>query len=291
LAVPNNCRINDSRIRPEVQASLPSWTAPEGTLGQLVAEARVRATELASRRGDLERLAADAPAVPSLGAALRGAEVAVVAEVKRRSPSRGAINPGMSAPAQAAAYESGGAAALSILTEPAHFGGADHDLADARRSVSIPLLKKDFHVDPLQLVQAKALGASAALLIVRALSPALLDEMVRTARALALEVLVEVRDEAELQRGLEAGAVLIGVNNRDLETLQIDAATSARLIPRVPADRIAVYESGVSGMEDVRAAARLGADAVLVGSSVSAAPDPGHAVRALTGVTRLPRGH
>jgi len=274
-----------------VQASLSSWTAPEGTLGQLVAEARLRAAELERRRGELERLAIDAPPAPSLATALRGPEVAVVAEVKRRSPSKGAINARMSAPAQAAAYESGGAAALSILTEPAHFGGADHDLTDARQAATIPVLKKDFHVDPLQLVQAKALGASAALLIVRALSPALLDTMVRTAHALALEVLVEVRDEVELQRALEAGAELIGVNNRDLETLQIDASTSARLIPRVPADRVAIYESGVTGVEDVRAASRLGADAVLVGSSVSAAPDPGHAVRALTGVTRLPRGH
>jgi len=274
-----------------VQASLWSWTAPEGTLGRLVAEARVRAAGLEGQRGELERCAADAPPAPSLAAALRGTDVAVVAEVKRRSPSRGAINPGMSAGAQAAAYGSGGAAALSILTEPAHFGGADQELADARQAVAIPLLKKDFHVEPVQLVQAKALGASAALLIVRALRPALLDEMVRLAHALALEVLVEVRDEAELQRALEAGAELIGVNNRDLETLRIDASASARVIPRVPGDRIAVYESGVTGAEDVRAASRLGADAVLVGSNVSAAPDPAQAVRTLTGVTRLPRGH
>lgn len=274
-----------------MQASSWSWTAPEGTLGQLVAEARRRAAELAGRRAHLERLADGAPPAPSFAESLRGTDVAVIAEVKRRSPSKGAINARMSAPAQAAAYESGGAAALSILTEPVHFGGADEDLAGARRAVGIPLLKKDFHVDPLQLVQAKALGAAAALLIARALSPARLDEMVRAADALGLEVLVEVRDEAELQRAMDAGARLIGVNNRDLETLQIDPATSARLIPRIPADLIAVYESGVSGIEDVRAASRLGTDAVLVGSSVSAAADPSHAVRTLTGVTRLPRGH
>jgi indole-3-glycerol phosphate synthase len=273
-----------------VQASVRSWTAPTGILGQLVAEAHDRAAQLGARRSELDRLAAAAPFRPSFLAALRGPTVAIVAEIKRRSPSKGSINPGLSAAARAAEYAAGGAAALSILTEPSSFGGSDEDLTAAQRVVRLPLLKKDFHVAPVQIVQARALGASAALLIARALSPSALGELAAVAEAVGLEVLVEVRNEDELQRALETGAGAIGVNNRDLETLRIDPRTSARLIPAIPADRVAIYESGVADAAGVQAAGALGADAVLVGSSVSAAPDPISAVRALTGVPRAGRG-
>jgi indole-3-glycerol phosphate synthase len=224
---------------------------------------------------------------PSFADALRRADVAVIAEVKRRSPSKGAIAPDLAADAQARRYVAGGAAALSILTEPERFGGDIADLDAARSAVPVPLLKKDFNVDPVQLLEAAAHGASAALLIARALPPATLAELARDARALGLEPLVEVRDEAELEAALAAEATVIGVNNRNLETLVIDPLTGDRMLPLIPARCVAIWESGVSTLDDVRRAAAAGADAVLVGSSVSAAADPSAAVRALTGVPRL----
>jgi len=273
-----------------VQAFLHPWTPPTGTLGRLVLEAGDRAAALLADRVRLERAAAAAPPAPPLAGALRGEDLAIIAEVKRRSPSRGAINLDMAANRQAAAYAAGGAAALSILTEPEHFGGSDDDLRAARAAAALPLLKKDFHVHPIQLVHAKGLGASAALLIARAVRPDTFHTLVAEGRGLELEILVEVRDERELERALEAGCALVGVNNRDLETLRIDPEVSARLIPRVPAECLAVYESGVTGVDGVQQAAATGADAVLVGSGVSAAPDPQAAVRALVGVPRVPRG-
>lgn len=266
------------------------WTPPGGTLGTICHEAEARAAALEARTDDLERVASNAAAGPSLAAALRGSDVRLIAEVKRRSPSKGAIAPALEASAQARAYVAGGAAAISVLTEPAHFGGSTTDLRDVRAAVAAPALKKDFHVRPIQLVEARALGASAALLIARALSPERLREMTDTARRLGLEVLVEVRDESELERALECGATLIGVNNRDLETLVIDPVTAERLIPRIPAGLVAVAESGVSTRQDIERYAASGADAVLVGSSISAAADPVQATRALAGVPRRSRG-
>jgi indole-3-glycerol phosphate synthase len=265
------------------------WTPPSGTLGRLVEEARTRAAALEGRRAAVERAAADAAAPLSFAAALLRRDVAVIAEVKRRSPSKGEIAPGLGAGAQGAAYERGGAAALSILTEPAHFGGAVEDLLTARGAAALPLLRKDFLVSELQLAEARANGASAALLIARALEPRTLHSLVALARDLALEPLVEVRDERELEEALGSGALVIGVNNRDLETLVIDPATCDRILPLVPGDRVAVAESGISTRDDVARYAAGGADAVLVGSSVSASPDPEAAVRALTGVPRAGR--
>jgi indole-3-glycerol phosphate synthase len=216
--------------------------------------------------------------------------VALLAEVKRRSPSKGSIAESMDAVAQARAYADGGAAGVSILTEPNHFGGSVDDLARVRAALAIPVLKKDFHVAPVQLLEARALGASAALLIARALSPARLEELVAYGRTLGLELLVEVRDEDELQRALAAGATMIGVNNRNLETLEIDHGTAERLIPLLPPTIVAIAESGVRTRADVDRYAACGADAVLVGSVLSAAPDPTAAARALGGVARRARG-
>ena len=272
-----------------MQAFSKVWSPPSGTLGRLVAEAGVRAAALEPRGRELRRAALDAAPAPPFGVALRGRHVAVIAELKRRSPSKGDINPALDAGERCAAYARGGAAALSILTEPAHFGGRPADLTEARARVSVPLLRKDFHVHPLQLAEARALGASAALLIARALSPALLEQLAGEASELGLETLIEVRDEWELERALSAGGTAVGVNNRDLETLAIDAAVSARLVPLIPAGTPAVYESGVRTEDEVREAAALGADAVLVGSSISAADDAERAVRSLAGVPRVPR--
>lgn len=272
-----------------MQAASPSsrpWTAPLGVLGSLVAGAERRAAALASDEAKLRAAAAAAPPPPSMAAALFTPLVGVIAEVKRRSPSKGAIRPGISTDRQVAAYERGGAAVLSILTEPEQFGGSPEDLVAARRGSALPLLRKDFLVHELQLVEARALGASAVLLIARALSPHRLREMAVAAAELGLETLVEVRDEREMADALSVRATIIGVNNRDLETLAVDPAASERLLPLVPRDRIAIAESGVQTRDDVERFAACGADAVLVGSSVSASDDPAAAVRALVGVAR-----
>jgi len=277
-----------------VQAST-AWTAPVGTLGRLVDEAYRRAATLMPRRSELEQAAAGIAATVRFADALQRRDVAVIAEVKRRSPSKGWINPGLSAVDQAAAYAAGGAAAISVLTEPDHFGGSVDDLVAVRHAVELTLLKKDFHVDPIQLVEAKAIGASAALLIVRALPQDRLTELVRVAGDLHLEVLLEVRDAEELQRAVDAAAASsavtsIGVNNRNLETLVIDAGRAEEMIASIPARFVAIAESGVSARADVERVANARADAVLVGSAVSAAADPCDAVRGLTNIMRHPRG-
>jgi indole-3-glycerol phosphate synthase len=267
-----------------------AWTAPTGTLGLLVSEARLRARALGVRIPEFERLAASSTTVPSLRDALPPLEVAIIAEIKRKSPSKGWIRPGISAEHQARAYAAGGATAVSVLTEPGHFGGSVEDLLEVRRAVSIPVLKKDFHVAQVQLLEAKAVGASAALLIARALSPQELADMMRAASELGLETVVEIRDEIELDRALGHGATIIGINNRNLETLVIDPGTSERLLGLVPAGIAAIAESGVSSRAEVERVGAAGADGVLVGSSVSAASDPGGAVRALVGVRKAARG-
>jgi indole-3-glycerol phosphate synthase len=262
------------------------WRPPTGTLGRLIDRGFDRAAQLAPRAADLRRLSDGTPLPPAFEAALRRADVAVIAEVKRASPSKGAINLGLRAGVHAVAYAAGGAAALSILTEPERFGGSLDDLAEARLHVTVPLLRKDFIVDPLQIVEAHVAGASAVLLIVRGLAPARLRDLHDAAHDLSLAAIMEIRDERELDTALDLGAGIIGVNNRNLETLAVDPTTSARLIPQLPPDVIAVAESGVHGRADVEAAAAAGADAVLVGSSLSAAADPTAAVRALVGVPR-----
>ena len=266
------------------------WSPPGGTLGTIVTQAEARAALLEQRRGDLESDAEETLPGASLARALRSTSVALLAEVKRRSPSKGAIAESLDALAQTRAYADGGAAAVSILTEREHFGGSVDDLQRVRDALTIPILKKDFHVAPIQLLEARALGASAALLIARALSPERLDELSAYGRSIGLELLIEVRDEDELRRALDAGATMIGVNNRNLETLEIDATTSERLIPMIPAGVVAVAESGVRSRPEVERYASVGADAVLVGSVLSASPDPVAATRALCSVPRRNRG-
>ncbi|NUQ22208.1 MAG: indole-3-glycerol-phosphate synthase [Gemmatimonadaceae bacterium] len=266
------------------------WNPPGGTLGRIVGEARQRVAALRGHRFALEAAIRTSPPAPSFVDALRAADVSVIAEVKRRSPSKGAINTTIDAAGQARAYRDGGARAISVLTEGAHFGGSAEDLEEIRAVVGIPLLKKDFHIDPLQVLEARALRASALLLIARAVSPAALVEMAKLAHEIGIEPLVEVRDERELESALTAGARVVGVNTRNLETLVMEPAVCERIVPLTPASVIAIYESGVKDRSDVERAAAAGADAVLVGSAVSASPDPSAAVRALLGVARVPRG-
>ena len=224
--------------------------------------------------------------VPSFGEALRGNDVKIVAEVKRSSPSKGAINTDLDLAKQVGAYEAGGAAAISVLTEPTRFGGSNEDLSRARAAVRVPLLRKDFHVETIQIMEAKSLGASAALVIVRAVPPARLKELISAGSDAGIEILVEVRDERELDLALSLGAGLIGVNNRNLETLEIDPETSLRLLPLIPRDVVAIAESGVRSVKDIERLAGAGANAVLVGSELSASRDPEAAVRAFTGIAR-----
>lgn len=265
------------------------WTPPSGTLGTIVAEAEARARALEEGAPDLAHRALTAATPPSLRAALRTSNVALLTEVKRRSPSKGTIARALNAVTQAHAYAEGGAAGASILTEPRHFGGSIDDLKDVVRGGMLPVLKKDFHVHTNQLLEARAEGASAALLIVRAVSPEQLATLMSCGKDIGLELLVEVRDEAELELALALGAIMIGVNNRDLETLVIDPSTAERLIPRIPPDVVAIAESGITTRADVERYAAVGADAVLVGSSLSSAADPIAATRALTGIPRRDR--
>jgi indole-3-glycerol phosphate synthase len=266
------------------------WTFPSGTLGELTRAAHERATLVRATLPELQRAARDLPTGPhdatTFADALRGPTLRVIAEVKRASPSKGAINPAIEAAAQAAHYVAGGAAAISVLTEPTRFGGTLDDLAAVAARVTVPIIRKDFLVHPVQLWEARVRGATAALLIVRALSPAELPQLMEAARDCGVATLVEIRDEAELERALAVGATVIGVNNRNLETLIIDPSTAPRLIPKIPASCVAVAESGMQTSDDVAPSARAGADAILVGSAISASGDPASAVRALAGVPR-----
>jgi indole-3-glycerol phosphate synthase len=274
----------------ETQAHNAIWTPPSGVLGELVAAARVRVTALVRAGAVGEVLHAGFPVPGAFVSALRRPSVGVIAEIKRRSPSKGSLNEALEAGPRAAEYERGGAAAISVLTEPDRFAGVLSDLTDVRRAVRIPALRKDFIVHEAQLSEARGAGAGAVLLIARALAPAHALELADTAGALGLDVLFEVRDEAELARALEVRGCAIGVNTRNLETLVIDPSVGSRLLPLIPRGRVAVYESGVTSRADVERAAGWGADAVLVGSVLSASPDGAAAVRALTGVPAIARG-
>jgi len=225
----------------------------------------------------------------SLKRALQRDTVTVIAEIKRRSPSKGELNGQLDAAAQARALERGGAAAISVLTEPDFFGGSLDDLRTVRGAVRLPTLKKDFHVHESQLLEARLAHASAVLLIARALSPHELPYLVHQARRQQLEVVVEVRSADELARALDAGADIIGVNSRNLETLEIDPGVPEELVPSIPAHIVAIWESGVASRADVERAAKFGADAVLVGSALSRSSDPEALVRELSQVPRTGR--
>jgi indole-3-glycerol phosphate synthase len=259
------------------------------TLDQILASTRLDLPELSRRRSALEREATDRPAPPSLARALRGERVRVLAEVKRRSPSAGVIRDDLEPGERAALYAEQGAAAISVLTDGPHFGGSVADLRAAAAMVSVPVLRKDFILDELQIVEARAAGAAAVLLIVRALAPERLRALLTSARSVGLDALVEVHTATELDRALEAGADIVGVNSRDLDTFRIDVVSAWELLTTVPGGIVAVAESGMHGREDVERAAAAGADAVLIGTALSAAADPGSLLQQLAGVPRRDR--
>ncbi|MFC0388644.1 indole-3-glycerol phosphate synthase TrpC [Muricoccus vinaceus] len=244
-------------------------------------EARRRETPL----GEMERRARSAPALrPFTGAlceAVAEMRIGLIAEIKRASPSGGLIREPFDPAAIARAYEEAGATCLSVLTDEPWFQGNAEHLRLAREATKLPVLRKDFMIDPWQVFEARAMGADAILIIMAALSDAEAEALEDVARTLDMGVLVEVHDETELQRALGLETRLIGVNNRDLRSLKTDISVTERLAPIVPADRIPVAESGIRTPADVRRMAAAGARCLLVGEHLLRQPDPGAAAREL----------
>jgi indole-3-glycerol phosphate synthase len=259
------------------------------SLDAILSATRERISGLKPRQAELERSAAAAPAPRPFAAALHGSTVGIIAEVKRRSPSAGVIRLDLDPVSHAQAYLAGGAVAISVLTEERHFGGSLADLTRVSGAVAAPALRKDFILDELQLLEARAAGASAILLIARVLVGRRLAALSRAAAGLGMGVLIEVHTSAELDAALASQPTAVGVNSRDLATFAVDLAVAERLLPQVPRAVPAVAESGVETRADVDRLAAVGADLVLVGTSVARASDPAAAVRQLTGVPRIGR--
>ncbi len=256
-----------------------------GILDELIDGARegVEARKREVSQADLEaQLSGRGPDRPFQEALVRPG-LSLIAEFKRRSPSVGDIAPDADIAGQVAAYERGGAAALSVLTDARHFGGSLGDLRAARAATTLPIIRKDFIVDPYQLYEAVVNGADAVLLIVRALEDRELRGLYEEARALDLDCLVEVHDAEELERALEVDVEVVGINNRDLDEQRVDIQTTFELMPDVPAGKTVVAESGISGREELAELERVGVDAVLIGGALMLAEDPEAKTRELTG--------
>lgn len=239
----------------------------------------------AAESRSLDDLLAEADALPptrGFRAALTGVDrLAVISEIKRRSPSKGDLNADLDPAALAASYELGGASCLSVLTDEEFFGGSAADLRAARAACSLPVLRKDFTVCAHDVVDARLMGADCVLLIAAALEPTLMRELHQLATGLGLDVLVEIHDEEELEAALAADATLIGVNQRDLVTFQVDHERAVRMAGAIPGGIVKVAESGVRGADDARSLRAAGYDAVLVGETLVRADDPARMVAAL----------
>jgi len=261
-----------------------------GVLASIVRTKQDEVAGLRLRHRELDGAVGAAPRPRGFRAALAGgARVSLIAECKRRSPGAGDILPGVDPVALTLGYQEAGARALSVLTDETYFGGTLSDLREVRAHTDIPLLRKDFTIDPLQVVEARAAGADAVLLIVRILSDEALRLLHAEARGLGLDVLVEVHDARELERAIAIGADLIGINNRDLSTFVTDLDTTVRLLSEVPSDAVLVSESGIRTVEDIQRLGEAGVDAILVGETLLRAPDPNAVARAFAGVTRRAR--
>lgn len=243
-------------------------------LDQIVARTKEDLPSLRLRRDEFEAAVAAASPPRGFAAALRAPGLSVIAEVKRKSPSRGLIDGGLDPRRQAARYAAGGAAAVSVLTEPHFFAGSPMDLVDVRSVIPLPVLRKDFVVDPIQVVQARALGADAILLIMACLSDEQARELHELARSYSLDVLVEAHTSEEAERAVQCGAEIIGVNNRDLATFDVSIATAERIAPTLPSTLLQVGESGIWTAEDAQRMRSAGFDAILVGEALVRAEDP-----------------
>ncbi|MGI8475783.1 MAG: indole-3-glycerol phosphate synthase TrpC [Thermomicrobiales bacterium] len=265
-----------------------AFTRTGSVLDEILARTEIDVAERKSRvpLAEVERRAAAQPAAISLRSAMRGPGVALLAEIKRASPSRGRFPVEIDPAVVAREYLEGGAAALSVLTEGPHFEGSMEDLMAAAevahsRRFGAPVLRKDFMIDEYQVVEARAIGADAILLIVAALSDAALARLAGCAQALGMDALVEVHSEEEMARAAAVGAALIGINNRDLRTFHLDLAVTERLAPLAPNGATLVGESGIYTPEDVKRLRDAGVDGILVGESLITSPNRSRAVRDL----------
>lgn len=238
------------------------------------------------RLSEIRDAAERAEGCPSWTASFGGVHVAIVAEVKRRSPSAGVIREVFDPAWLGHEYASGGAAAVSVLTNERYFGGSLEDLRMVRGAVSVPVLRKDFILDPVQIYEARAAGASAVLLIVRVLDPPRIREMSDLVKELGMGALVEVHDPRELDVVMQLDDVTVGVNSRDLDTFELKVERLEEVLQEIPADLVAVAESGLRCRADVERVAEWGADAVLIGTALAGSPDPVGAVRGLLEVER-----
>ncbi len=264
--------------------------APEHVLDRIVRTKRAEVAALAAHRDALvDEARRTPPARDFAGALASPASVALIAEVKKRSPGAGAIRPELDPVRQALGYESGGASAVSVLTDQQYFSGSLADLRDTRHAVGLPVLRKDFVLDPLQVWQARAAGADAILLIVRILDDDRLTSLQALAKELGMAALVEVHDARELDRALAAEARIVGINNRDLSTFRTSLDVTLALLGRVPDEVLLVSESGIRGPDDVDRLGAAGVDAVLVGEWLVRQPDPSDAAAELSGRSRAAR--
>ena len=250
----------------------------------------VKAEEIASARAVVPESALRAQAAAAspprdftvaLRSKIAAGHAAVIAEIKKASPSKGVIRADFDPPSIATSYAAGGAACLSVLTDRQFFQGAPEYLQSARAASGLPVLRKDFIVDPYQVAESRAIGADCILLIVAALDDAQLGDLETAAMALGMAVLVEVHDAAELDRALRLRTPLIGINNRNLRTFEVSLDTTLDLLDRIPADRIVITESGIASREDTIRMRQHGVNAFLVGESLMRQADPGAALRAL----------
>ena len=235
-------------------------------------------------QAELERRVATQTPALNLAGALMGDRVRVIGEAKRSSPVKGVLSEDFDPVSLATAYAENGAAAISVLTNVEHFGGSIADMVAVRErmyGLGVPVLRKDFLVDPYQVYESRAYGADAILLIVSILPPTLLGELIALSRSLWMQCLVEVHDEAELETAVVAGAEIVGINNRNLRTFETSLEVTERLAPRVPYGRVVVSESGISTRADVDRAGRAGADAILVGEALVSSDNPSAKMREL----------